>query len=180
MITDKPYQHERVLFGAALTHNPEELANRFSEHRSVEMFSRRAAGYIADQLTGPAISYRRFLHAGIHDTYMFYNCILRVDIDGEQRQRIANHPKTFKRLVDLAMHSEYDVAAMSDGYIEPGYELAENGEYITSQRMAMLRPDHGCPFAGNNHDQAIDPLFKKFVPWATTLVFTHHDLVYAS
>lgn len=180
MITDEPYLEQRRLFGEAISRDPLELAVQYAAIRPLSLGNEVTKGIIGcDTLFGTdeEIEARFQLREGIKETYLFFECVLESDLSSEEQHLAARHPRTFRRLVELAMHSDHDavVATGDHGYADNNYILSEDRKYITVARLPLTRPEDGCPFAGNNRTGAMDPLFKRFTTWTTRLVFAHHD-----
>lgn len=181
MITDKPYQLERQMFALAIRKDPHELAVEYSRQTDIQLAS-SIGRVVTDEMWALGLKSTEdqevLLVAGIQDTYAFYECVLNDYYDTDSKLKIANHPKTQRRLVELAMHSRYDVKPVlgKNYYSQNSYILSPDGRYITHRSVPTLRAGEGCPFAGNNAEGRIDPLFKRFANWTTRLVFNHYDL----
>lgn len=179
MITNEPYVEERRVFGKAINYDPHELAIKYADKKPVDIAAVVSDAVVGSIDIGQPDPYRiyRLLKSGIKDTQGFYACILIDDISSEHRRRVASHPKTRRRLIEQAMHSDSDIGgAIGDAlYAENNYILSEDQRYITVTRLPLTRPGEGCPFAGNNKTNEVDPLFTKFAAWATDLVLSHHE-----
>ena len=180
MITDKPYPLERRLFGYVISQDPVSLGVEYAQvspnHlglRAGEMLTAEADP--SGEIFGESQS--SLLHAGIQDTYTFYDSILNSRIHREQREAIASHPITRKNLIGAAMHNYISIDARLGRslHVDNAYVLSEGEDFIRISRPNTNLPGEGCPFVGNNTHRQVDPLFERFGRWATKFVFSHYE-----
>lgn len=180
MITDKPYTLERKLFGYTVSRDAAKLGEQ-SVHVAPRMLGRHIGDLIVahSDPDGSAFNERHIslLYGGIQDTYAFYDSVLTDRINKQKREAVANHPVTQANLLRAAMHNyiSVEIRLGRSPYTDSAYALSENDSYIRNTRSNTNLPGEGCPFAGNNRLEQVDPLFKAFGRWATQLVFSHHD-----
>lgn len=180
MITDRPYNLERQLFGYAVSQDPVGLGVEYARVSPNHLGLRAGDALTARADPGGEVFDERqssLLHAGIQDTYTFYESILNSRIDRNQREAIASHPITRRNLAGAAMHNYISIDARLGRslYVDNAYVLSEGEDFIRISRPNTNLPGEGCPFAGNNMQGGVDPLFERFGRWATKLVFSHYD-----
>ena len=177
------YQYERGLFGGLVRHAPEHVARKYSYEVRPRMFAHAIATDAVDCTPADSLAQMergyQLVKAGIFDTYLFFAATMKSVTNGAEYEKVTNNPETQNNFLTLALKSdEASKSAVGDSLYASNQYVYDPVRYVVlDNNPAPVREGEGCPFAGNNENLSVDPLFTRFAAWAGKLAFEHYHIV---
>ena len=173
-LKDMSFSTTRRFVGQALRIPPATIVGEMKispNHDPIAGYTDSALAVITNKVIPEESGVENTLGAAIEDM-LYIGQGVRCRFNGSLAESINlfAHPRTVTALAQLALEPGVDFqnAIFARLHIDK-WQLDPSGGYITAQTKPTYTNAKACPFAGYNSEHKVDPLFRKFVPWAGDL-----------
>lgn len=172
-LTDSSFSPTRRFIGQALRIPPLVLIEDMEflpGQDPITTYADNALSAITKRVTPEDPQPVKTLGAAIEDMlHIGWSVRQRFNGSPDQSIELFSHPNTIAALVQLALEPTADTTCPFFVRLSPDKWQLDPSQTFIDTYAPSNTGGNSCPFAGYNKTRRVDPLFRKFVPWAGEL-----------